>query len=790
VKITALDRKLLRDLLQLRGQALAIGMVTGAGVALFVLLLSTFSSLELTKRTYYESARLADVFASLKRAPLSLVSEIARIPGVAEVETRVVVDVTLDVRDAREPVSGRLISVPDVGRPILNVPVLRAGRWLSPDRPDDVLVSANFAAAHRLSLGDRIGAVINGHWQRLRIVGTALSPEYVYSIRPGQLMPDDRLFGVLWMARRPLAAAFQMDGAFNDVSLSLTRAASAPGVRERLDRLLDPYGGLGAVPRAQQISNWYLQSELASLKGVGAVIPLVFLAVAALLLHATLGRIVSLQREQIAALKALGYAHPALGWHYMKWGLVIAGLGAILGVPTGAWLGERMTEFYTEFFHFPVLAYRLPPEIVAIVLLATAAAAVLGAVSNVRRVVRLPPADAMRPEPPAAYHRTVLERAGLRRLLSRPGRIILRNLAQKPLRAALSVMGVACGGALFIVSAFSLDAVDAMTDLEFNVKEHYDATLAFTEPRSWSALSDVRHLPGVMDAEPLNAVAVRLRYGPHARTTSLVGLPAQGRLDRIVDTTTGRPVSLPPEGLLLSEELAHVLQIERGSRVRVEMLQGRRAVREATVVELVPESMGLGAYMELGALDRLANEGRTLSGAFLRVNGSDWDAFFSRVKRIPAVAAVTLKQEARRSLEQTIGESIGITRTVATLFAAIMAFGVVYNSARISYSERAGELATLRVIGFTRAEISYIFLGEQAIITLLALPLGLALGYLLAAGTVSAYQTEVYRLPLVIYARTYALAAVTVLVAAVGSGLVVRRKLDRLDLVGVLKARE
>lgn len=383
----ALDRKLLRDLWQVRGQALAISLVIGAGVAMFIMYLSTFHSLRLTQRAYYDRYRFANVFAGLKRAPLELRDRVAEIPGVARVDARVVVDVTLDVPGLPEPATGRLVSMPVPAQPTLNDVFLRRGRLIAPGRPDEVLVSEGFALTRGLEPGDAVGAVINGRRRRLRIVGIALSPEYVYSIRPGELMPDDSRFGIFWMERRALASAFNMEGAFNNLAIRLLPGASESDVIARLDRLLAPYGGLGAIPRALQTSHWYLDNELSQLQGVGLIIPIIFLAVAAFLLNVVLMRIVSVQREQIAALKALGYTNLELGAHYTKFSVAIGIAGAALGTAGGAWLGAGMTSIYNNFFRFPILQYRLPSNVVGGAVLVSFVAAVLGASGAVRRAV-------------------------------------------------------------------------------------------------------------------------------------------------------------------------------------------------------------------------------------------------------------------------------------------------------------------------------------------------------------------------------------------------------------------
>jgi putative ABC transport system permease protein len=784
-----LTRKLFRDILHIRGQAVAIALVIGSGVALYVLMLSTFQSLALTQRTYYSQYRFADVFASLKRAPLTLAADIAAIPGVADVDTRVVVDVTLDVPGVAAPVTGRLISVPEDHRPVLDDIALQAGRYVEPGRAGEIIANQKFAAANHLTVGDTLAAVINGRRQDLRIVGLALSPEYVYAIRPGELVADDARFGVLWMGRRALADAFRMEGAFNDVTLSLVPGTSPEAVITRLDRLIDPYGGLGAVPRARQLSHFFLESELQSLQGIGRVIPIVFLAVAAFLLNIVLGRIVSIQRQEIAALKALGYSNRTVALHFVQFSLLIGTAGAIAGVVAGAWMGRGMTRIYTQFFQFPVLEYQLAARTVIEAIAVGGVAAGVAALGAALRVLRLPPAEAMRPAPPAIYRVSWLERIGSRRWLSQPTRIVIRNVQRHPLRAGLSTLGIAMGGAMMVVGLFSIDSIDFVVDVQFRTAQLYDVVITFVEPVSAPAAQEVERLPGVMASEPMRMVPVKLISGFRSRYGAITGLPDPSRLNRVVDSSLSVR-TLPPDGLVLSRKLAEVLGIDRGDRVTVDVLEGARPTREVVVSDLVDEFMGTNAYMRIDALHRLMQEGDSLSGAYLDVDPLAMNRLFSALKSTPAIAGVTLKSAALESFERTLAENIAITRTVTVVFALIIAFGVIYNTSRIALSERARELATLRIIGFSRNDVSYILLGEIAVVTIAALPLSLLLGYGLAAAAVRAYDTEVYRIPLILTARTCVQALTTTIVATLISGALVRRRLNRLDLIAVLKTRE
>jgi putative ABC transport system permease protein len=773
----------------LKGQATAISMVIGAGVAMFIMYLSTFHSLRLTQQTYYDRYRFADVFAGLTRAPMNLRDRVAEIPGVARADARVVVDVTLDVPDLTEPASGRLIGIEVPPRPMLNDLFLRRGRLPSPGRPDEVLVSEAFALARDLGPGDRVGAIINGRRRELEIVGIALSPEYIYSIRPGELIPDDARFGIFWMHGRGLAAAFNMEGGFNNLALTLLPGASESDVIARLDRLISIYGGLGAIPRALQTSHWYLDNELRQLQSVGLILPVIFLLVAAFLLNVVLSRIVSVQREQIAALKALGYTNVELAWHYTKLSLLIGAAGGVIGVVFGAWMGSGMTSIYNGFFRFPTLTYRLPSDVVVGGVAVSFIAAILGALNAVRSAAALPPAEAMRPEAPARFRRSVLERLGLARYLSAPVRMILRNVGRHPVRAATSIIGIAASVAMLILGTFFLDSIAVLMDVQFFVIQRQDITVSFVLPASGRALHEIRRLPGVIDAEPMRAVPARLRAAQRSRIVSLQGLVANAELNRVVDVAGG-PMRLPPDGLVLSLKLAEVLDARVGDLVTVEVLDGRRPIAQVKVAGIVEEYMGTSAYMEIDAVRRLVKEGGTLSGAFLKVDQAHARSLYDRLKQTPMVAGVSLKRSAIESFEKTLAETFYVMIFFNLLFSSVIAFGVVYNAARVSLSERSRELASLRVLGFTRGEISFILLGELAVVILLAIPLGLLLGYAFAGALVAAFNTELYRFPLVITPRTYAYAATAVLVAATVSGLAVRSRLDHLDLVAVLKTRE
>jgi putative ABC transport system permease protein len=789
--MVALDRKLLRDLWHMRAQLIAIGVVVACGVATVVTTRTAYTSLLVSRAAYYEQYRFADVFVHLKRAPASVVSKLGAIPGVATVETRIVSGVTLDVPGLAEPATGLLVSVPARGRPGLNDLHLRRGRWLEPPpgRRDEVIASEAFATANGLEIGDSLGAVLNGRWQRLRIVGIGISPEYVYEIGEGGLFPDNRRFGVLWMSRDAMAAAFDLTGAFNDASLRLERGASFPDVLARVDQLLERYGGMGAYGRDDQVSARFLNDEIAQNRVSGTAVPAIFLGIAAFLLNIVLGRLVTTEREQIAVLKAFGYSNWVVGWHYLKFALVALLLGAAGGVGLGLRFATLTIARYAQFYRFPEFVFRLDWTALGLAVLVTLVAALLGAISAVRRAVRLAPAVAMQPEPPARFHGGLFERLRLDRALRVPGRLIARSLERRPIKAALSALGIALAVAVLLVGRFFVDAILRIADVQFRHVQRENLTVVLTTPRAADAVYELRHLPGVLRAEPFRSVPARLRATHHSRRGVVLGLESDGELRRLVDQEF-RVTPLAPEGVLLTAKLAEILHVVPGDSVTIEVLEGARPVRRVPVVGAVNELLGLSAYMDAAALHRLLREGNTRSGAFLRVDPAAALSLYDRLKRLPGVAGVSNRDAALASFEATLARSIGLVTTILIGFAGTLAVAMVYNAARIALSERARELASLRVLGFTRGEITLLLLGEQALLALVGIVAGLGIGYGLSAVLARLYQWELFRIPLVLSGRTYVFAVAVIVMAALASGLLVRRRLNRLDLVAVLKTRE
>lgn len=788
--LPALDRKLLREVTHLKGQIATIALVLASGITCFVALRGTYSSLEWSRETYYDRTRFAEVFARLERAPESTARRIEALPGVALVQTRVAKEVSLPIEGLDRAAYGQIISLPTHGEPATNALHLESGRLPESGHDEEVVVLGSFARAHGFGPGHRLPVVINGTLRNLRVVGIAQSPEFVYAIRPGALADDPKRYAVLWMDRTVVASAFQLGGAFNDLSLRLQPGASEAGTLAAVDRILSPYGGLGAIGRKNQTSNRILTGELSQLGALAGMVPLVFLGVAAFLINMVLARLITLQRTEIATLKAVGYTNGEIARHYLGLVAVVMVPGALLGVAGGWWLGRIVLRLYEGIFRFPDLVFRLTPGLVMSAVLISTAAAVLGALFAVRSAAKLPPAEAMRPPTPARYRRGLAARLGLGPIAGASGMMVLREVERRPLRTALSSIGIGGAVALIILGHFGVDSLNNYLEAMFRREQRQDLAVAFARPADPRVVTQLASMPGVITAEGIRAVPIRVRHEHRMRDSVLMGLPSEATLRRLV-ARAGHEVPIPDDGVLVTTALGKILGLAVGDRLEIEVLEGDRRLVRPVVAGFVDESVGLQVYARTGVVSSLEGDLGAVSSALLRVDPSLRTSVEDQLRRSPRVIDVSDVAADVQRLRDMNGAAMDIWTLVSITLAACVIFGVVYNNARIALATRSRELATLRVLGLSRAEISSILIAGLAIEVVLAIPVGLFLGRGWAELFFTrAVDQETFRFQVLIESRTYLLAALVALLAAAASALWVRRSLDRLDLIGVLKTRE
>lgn len=789
MRLAPLDRKLLRDLKRLRAQAVAVSSVLACGVALFVMATGMYDSLERARDTYYDSARMADMAVSVVRAPDPLANELAALPGVDALEARVSGVGLLDLAGKSDPVSARLVSLPPDRKPRVNDVLLRAGRWPDPARDNEVLINEAFAEANLLVPGMSLRALIYGRYRELQIVGIASSPEFVFAVAPGALLPEPERFGVVWMGRESLGRAFDVDGAFNDVVFRLARGADVRDTMFAIDTKLSRHGGRGAYGRDRMLSAQFLADELTSLRTMASILPPIFMLVAVFLLNVSLSRLVATERSNIGLLKSFGYGNVSVALHYGKFAIAFALLGAALGALVGRYLGGYMADIYATVYRIPGLKFDAETHIYVWAVVVALIAAVLGAAQAVYRATQLPPAAALAPPAPVSFGRlgTGVEKAA--RNLDAKTRMVIRRIVRFPRRAATTVVGICLALALLITSQHFPISMNHIVDVTFGIAQRMDATLTFAETADDRILAEVARLPGVFAVEPLRATEVILTAGSRQRRDTVMGLSEGAYLYRLLDQDM-TAVALRPDGITLSHNLAQKLGVRIGDRLRVQATDGHRANADLTVVAVVKPYLAGAAYMEMNALGRALREPGRVSAAYVLMDSAERDALNKEVKELPMIAGVSFLNNASASMRKMLNEGTGFFAYMFVIFSSLMAGGVAYSAARVTFAEQERDLATLRVLGFSRREVSYVLLAEIGALLLVALPVGAIFGALLSRWLMAQFQTDLFTFPYVTNSAAYGRSALFVASAVIGAALAVRRSVDKLDLVGVLKSRE
>ncbi|MGB5077596.1 MAG: ABC transporter permease [Sphingorhabdus sp.] len=770
----------------MRSQAGAIALVIAAGIGMVIMSLGMIRSLEDTRDAYYDRYRFAEVFAPAKRIPEGVLAHVKDLPGVRLAEGRITAGATLDVEGINEPISVRIHSLPKNGQPKMNALVLRSGRWPDPNHPYEVLASERFASAARIGPGDEMDAVLYGKRLRMRIVGTVLSPEYVYALGPGQIFPDNRRFGVLWMGQEHLAASLDLTNSYNEILVRLDRGAVATDVIRKLDNLLARYGAASAFARSEQLSDQFVTNEMDQLRTMSTILPPIFLGVAAFLINMVLSRLIDAEHEVIGLLMAFGYRSRAIILHYTKIAIALSVPGLLLGIFLGSWMGRGLAGMYQEFFVFPFLNYRAGLDIYALACLTTILIVILGVFQSVTKVQRMTPVEAMRPPLPPSYSGSIASLVSRLRWLDEPTRIIIRGIVRRPFRSALGSVGVGAALGLYITSSGSNDNIDRMMAILFDQSNRADVMVIFAEPLDERAMFALARAPGVWRVEPMRMVAAKLGGGRGSKPEALTAASPGSDLNRIVGID-GAVIEPPAQGILISHGLSNQLGLGIGDRLDVQVTEGRRTHFTLPVAGIMKSVVGSPAYADMEIVADRLYEAPLMSGAYLGVDTNQLDDLYRYLKSTPVIAGVSLRSAARSGIEETIGETMGIVRLFNTGFSALIVFGVVYNNARISLAERARDLASLRVLGYRRSEVSYILLGELAILVIIGLPIGILFGYNLSSWLTASLGGDLFIIPFGLKLSTIAWAVLMVFVAAAITALFVRRRLDGLDLVAVLK---
>lgn len=783
-----LHHKLWRDLRALREQMITIALIVCTGIAVLISCLSTYHSLHEAQRSFYRNYQFADIFVTLRRAPQAYEQQLAALPGVSRLETRLVLDGRLYRKQMTEPMVGRFISLPDTPSLALNQLHLVAGHWPH-SSSHEVVINESFAIAQKLKPGDPLTAIVNGHQLSLTIAGIALSPEYIYAISADDLLPNDRHFGILWMNHTTLEAIGGMQDAFNNILVKTLPGYPEQQLMTHLRTLLQPYGVRRVFAQQEQVSHRFISNEMKQLKIFATIIPLIFLSVTTFLLHMILKRLIAIQRPQIAIMKSLGFTNSQISFYYLQLVLIIVMVGVILGIMLGYFSGLYMKQLYAHFFHFPSFKYLLAWHAFPLGIGLSFIAAIAGALNSIREILILPAAVALHAAIPAAGRKTFLDQWPFFRSLPTPIKLAARISLRTPLRTLFTILGITTAVSIMVLSLVWENALHHILQTQFKTNQRQTVTLTFSQSVPEQALTELQQLPGVLQTEGYALLPVRITAHQHRYQTNVIGLPAQPQLRQLVNPQQ-QILSVPAYGLLLNINLARKLNVKPGDSIYIQKLEGDQKIQAVPVQGIVNDYIGLLAYASIDFVNQLLHEDRHIRMANVLLDKTQLPAFYEAIKNIPRIATVAVRSQLIRIFEQTYQVHILVFTYILTAYALFIAVGVIYNSIRIALEERTTELATLRVLGFSLNEVFKVFLGELILQLLCAIPLGFLVGHGLAAWVIHLLRNDFFTVPLVVAPSTYLIATATILAAAVFSALVIRRKINQFNLVDTLKVMD
>lgn len=791
--MNVLDRKLLREVRSSGALLLAIASIMAVGIMCFVYMRSTYHNLSLAKWRYYSQCRMADFWIELKKAPLSEVEELNKLPGITAIRPRIQFFATVDLDRVAAPLNGLVLSLPNLREPIINDIVIQSGGYFSETRDNEVIVNAAFARRHKIHPGQSIHLILNNRRQELLVVGTAISSEFVYLVAPGSIAPDPEHFGVFYLKRTFAEEVFDFGGATNQIvgQLDPVHRGRPQEILRRIETKLAPYGVATSYALNTQASNRFLSDEIRGLGLFSTIMPIVFLSVAALVLNVLMVRLIDQQRVVIGTFKALGYADARIFMHYTKFALALGLASGLIGLGLGYLMANFVISMYRMFYEFPDLENRIFPGTYAGGLGVALGCALLGSLQAARAALRLSPAEAMRPKPPVQGGAIWLERLPwLWRRLSFGWRLVLRNVFRNPLRTSVGIFATAMGAGLLVTGLILSSAINYLIGFQFQLVTRSDVDLRFKDERGLGALLEARRLPGVDRAEPTFDMSCTFINGPHSRRGAISGLMPGGRLT-IPRDVEGRPIRIPTTGLAMSRKLATLLNVSAGDMISILPTKGLREELLVLVAELSDSYIGLAVYADLQYLSRLMGEEFVVNGAQLAIEpGANVQAtLFRELKQLPAIQSVNARADVIKNLEFIVATQ-RIFIGFLIVFSGTIFFSSLLNSSLIGLAERRREVATLRVLGYTEWQVGGLFLRESLVINSLGTLVGLPLGYSLAYALSRMYDTEMFRFPLVSPPKVWYGTVVMAVLFALVAHAVVQRTINRLDWLDASKTKE
>lgn len=780
-----LDKRLLRTIRQSKGQFISLTVVIIVALIVYVSFSMVADQLYNSIYQYYKETNFAHIFVDVNKVPTNVVDELLLIDGVDQVQGRVVSDVPLRVENPNEKVNIRIVSVPSSEDQINSLFVLNGEKLKSGTRTTSVL--QQFFIGREMKIGDTLNPFIGGREYSLEIVAEVGSPEYIYLMENEQaLLPDEKSFGVLYVPEDFAQSAFGFGGSYNNIVVTIDHAHEnrmdiiADNIEDKLDR----YGVRSIVTRDNHLSHSVMMQEVESLELMSQAMTIIFLLVASIVISIMISRIVKKDRIGIGVLKGLGYGNREILMHYVKYSIAIGLTGSVIGILMSIPVSRMLVSLYIQYMNIPLFKSEINNKYLIMGTLLTTLFCALAGLIGARSVLKITPADAMRPETPKTGKRMWIESfQGIWKKVTFSWKMVLRNISRTKKRASFLVVGIALTFAITMLPVFMSTIWDTLFERQYTDLQKMDYSIDFVTPMDKSSLLELEQLTEIDYMEPKVEIPFELEVGWRKEIINVVGVQRDTKMYGF-HTESGREVELPQKGLILTNILARQLNVGPGDLISINSIIPGVSDKTIEVKSVVEQYFGKNAYMDIDQMYDILEERDIVTGVLVN---SDHD-IVRDLRDVKNIRAINSVQDIRDMIVEYVDLIIASMATMM-LFGGILGFAIVYNITIVSINERIMEFSSLRVLGFDKKDIFKLITRENLLMTILGIILGVPIGYLMITGLVDAVSTDMYSIPSVIEPYIYIYSALATIIFVVIAQMATYKKIKNLNFIDALKNR-
>jgi len=777
-----LNLRLLRLIKNSKGQFIAITALVIVGLTIYTALSTAIVNMEDTLNYYYDETNFADIFVQFSKIPETALDKVNKINGVKDVEGRIVFDIQMKVDNGDEKVKSRIISIPD--NSIVNKLFIVDGNKIEAKNKDAIVIE-QFANARNIRINDTIQPYIEGRVFDLRVSGISASPEYVYLMENEQsLLPMPDKFGVIYVSEDFARQNFGFKDSYNEVSITVKDKDHIDKIITQIEKELDQYGIKRIYSREEQLSNRMVSEEIKGVKQTSSTVPVIFLGVAAVIIAAMLSRMVRNDRMSIGVLKALGYNNMNILMHYTKFSILIGFIGSVFGLIFGTILSGNIAKLYIQFFNIPMLKFNFYYEYMIIAIVLSIVFCTFAGIWGARRVIKILPAESMRPEPPKQGGRAFIDRIDiLWKHLSFSWKMVLRNIFRNKKRFVFITFGIAMTFAISLIPSMMNSAMNDIFEGHYSDFQKMDYNINFSTPLNINAVNEIKHIVDTDRIEPKIEFPFELIYGNNKLVANIIGVKSNTEFYGFKNLK-GQSINLPNDGIVLSEGLARFIGVEKGDKVKIKTFIPNKDDIYVEVKDIIKQSLGTNGYMEISYMGNILLDKSLITGVY--INSSD--NIKGELENIKGIASIQSLADMRSIFEQFMGLMIG-SISVMIVFAGILGFAIVYNSTIMNIAERRLEFSSLRVMGFSKKEIFKIITKENSVMTILGIILGIPLGQSMISSLESTFSTEIYTIEMNPTLSSYIITAILTIIFVIIAQLATYKKINSLDFIEALKNR-